>query len=224
MIPLQVAASAACQPLRNPRIVTLNSRACRALATHITSSIWGQSLEVAMTARPGARSRPAVRLLLAVLVLLAGCGAGQPLRGAAAAQGHGRDAGAAAGHALSRGDRQHRGGEQHQPGRPRCRLPPGDQLQGRRSGQAGRHALHHRARALQAEARAGAGRRGERRRRRCKQSEAEYAAADSILPAARSPPRQRSRTRSPTAMPARPSSSRRRPTPSRRRSISATPR
>ena len=87
---------------------------------------------------------------------------GEPLRGAAAAGRDRHDAGAAARHALSRGDRQHRRGQHRQPGRARRGLRAGDQVSGRRVREGGHVALHHRARALQAQARTGAGLRGRR--------------------------------------------------------------
>ena len=87
---------------------------------------------------------------------------GQPLRGAAAAEGDRGAPGAAEGHPLSRGDRVCRRGQHHQPGRARAGLPAGDQLQGRGRGEGRPDPLHHRAGTVQAEARAGAGRRGRR--------------------------------------------------------------
>ena len=52
---------------------------------------------------------------------------------------------AEAGHALSRGDRQHRRGQHRQSGRARAGLRAGDQVSGRRVREEGHVALHHRA-------------------------------------------------------------------------------
>src|SRR5262245_13621119 len=109
----------------------------------------------------------AARLRLAactatVLALVLWLRAGEPLCGAAPAQGHRCDSSAAEGHALSRGHRLCLGDKHHQSGRAGAGLPAEDQLQGRRPGEGGSNPLRHRARAVQAQARASARRRDRR--------------------------------------------------------------
>ncbi len=91
-----------------------------------------------------------------------GLRAEQHLSGAAAAQGHGRKAGRAEGHALFRGDRQYRGGQLGQSGRARAGLPHRGEVHRRHAGEEGPAPLHHRAGALSAQAAAGASGRGRR--------------------------------------------------------------
>ena len=79
-------------------------------------------------------------LRLACCLALAGlgaCGQEQYLSAAASPSGDRRQAGRAEGHALLRGDRQHRGGQLGQSGRARAGLPDRDRLHGRRAGQEG---------------------------------------------------------------------------------------
>ncbi len=71
-------------------------------------------------------------------------------------------AGSARHHALSRGHRQHRADQECRSGRARAGRAAIDQLPGRHLREGGHHAVHDRARNLQAEARAGPGRRGRR--------------------------------------------------------------
>ena len=81
---------------------------------------------------------------------------------AAAAESRCRGAGATVLHALSGSDRQYRADQECRSGRARAGLSAIDQLQGRRLREGRHHAVHDRARDLQAEARTGAGR-GSRR-------------------------------------------------------------
>ena len=103
------------------------------------------------------------RLAIAALALpLARRMRAKHLRRAAAAQGGGRKSAAAPDHPLSGSDRQHRGDQVGRPGGAGAGLPRLDRLQGRHLRQGRHHAVHDRARDLQAEARPGAGR-GSRR-------------------------------------------------------------
>ena len=81
---------------------------------------------------------------------------------AAAAQGRGGGARSENHHALSRRHRQCRGGQECRSGCARAGLSAIDRLQGRYLRQARHHAVHDRARDLQAQARTGAGRRDRR--------------------------------------------------------------
>ena len=141
---------------------------------------------------------------------------------AAAAEGGGRGAGAEEHHALSRRHRQHRAGQDRRSGRARAGLSAIDQLSGRRRRQGRHHAVHDRARDLQAQARTGAGRRS----RRAGDGEAgggRLTSARSIWCRSR---RSRSRRWIPPPPPAtmrRPVCCRRRSTPRSRRSITAIP-
>ena len=118
----------------------------------------------------------------------------QHLSGAAAAEGDGRQAGRAEGHALFRGDRQHRGGQLGQSGRARAGLPHRDQIRRRHAGEEGPAPLHHRAGALPAQAAAGAGRRG-RPRRRARSRPRPTSSASRSWCSGRPPPRPRSMPR-----------------------------
>ena len=132
-------------------------------------------------------------------------------------------AGRAEGHALFRGDRQHRRGQLGQSGGARAGLPDRDQVRRRHAGEEGPAPLHHRARALSAQAAAGAGGRG-RRAGDARSRPKPTSSASRNWCSARPPRRRRSTPRRPSATTTRRRCCRRRPTPSRRRSISTTPR
>ena len=147
----------------------------------------------------------------AILGLLGACGDQNKLRCAAAAEGDGAIARAADGHAISRGDRQHRLGEHRQAGGARARLRPGDQVSGRRQGEERHAAVRDRAGALQGQA-------ASRRRRRRKARRPRWSMPKPNSRARRScrrrtsRPRPTSTRRAPTATPRAPTCCRRRPT------------
>ena len=153
---------------------------------------------------------------------LHGLRAEQHLSGAAAAQGHGRKAGRAEGHALFRGDRQYRGGQLGQSGRARAGLPHRGEVHRRHAGEEGRSTSSPSSRSPISSSCSRRRRpKPPRRPRRSRPRPTSNASRNWC--SGRPPPRRRSMPRPRSATPTRRRCCRRRPTPSRRRSTSTTP-